>query len=85
MAPYSGFDSAPWAKASNPVSNQMLAQRKGSKVLLAAPVTAADMVVPARSQAMINRPRPMSKNDGNNMGYTIQNTAATEISTAANS
>ena len=68
MAPYNGFDSAPWAKASNPVSNQMLAQRKGSKVSLAAPVTAADMVVPVRSQAMITRPRPMSKNDDNNKG-----------------
>ena len=85
MAPYNGYDSAPWVKASDPVSSQIPAKRKGSKVSLVAPVTAADMVVPVRSQAMIGRPRPISKNYDTNVGRTMQNTTATNISTTANS
>ena len=82
---HTGFDSAPWVKVSDPVSNQMLAPRKGSKVSLVAPVTAVDMVVPVRSQGMISRPRPISKYDDSNIGYTKQNITATNISTTANS
>ena len=85
MAPYNGCDTASWVKTSDPVSNQIPAQRKGSKVSLVAPVKAVDMVVPVRSQAMIGRPRPTSKNYDTSVGHTMQNTTATKISTAANS